>query len=187
VFILFVRHLNSKGVLAVTDQVQVTATVQNCTLRTRVYPEKRIPATGNWATFGSIQVRQPGGGAQVLNSNSYSTSNIGESTLNLCDLGIVLVDQNYDFYITGESHLRKRFANFPYSNAAGFVDFTVGGVVLLAGDTSIIKDNKVNSLDISTQIVNLNTNNSRNDLNKDSEVNSLDLSNTIYNFYKLGD
>jgi hypothetical protein len=59
---------------------------------------------------------------------------------------------------------------------------------MLAGETSIQFDNKINSLDFSTQVRSLfETNDQKNDLNQDGEVNTLDISNTVYNFYKTGD
>lgn len=57
----------------------------------------------------------------------------------------------------------------------------------LAGETSGIFDNYINSLDISTQVSNYNsTNNEKNDLNGDGVVNSLDISMTSFNVFTEG-
>lgn len=186
-YINLVRTGRVLPIVSRTDDVQVTARVQNCNLELKVYPEKRIPLTGNWDTLMDVNVTEPSSTTQVAEIDNITTSTAGEYTHDLCDNDEILLDQAYDFYVEGYSHLRKRFANENYSNAAPLVDLTTGGRLLLAGDTSVIKDNKINSLDISTQVNNIYSNDFRNDLNQDGLVNSLDISNTIYNFYLLGD
>lgn len=174
-------------VMQASDSVVITGNVQNCDLTLRVYPEKRIPATGNWGNTLHVVVTEVGGSPTVLDYAGLVTNNSGEGTIDLCDEGVILFDQDYDFYITGDAHLRKLFAGEQYLNSSGLVNLTTGGRVLLAGDTNAPKDEYINSLDISTQLRNFYSGNSHNDLNQDGIVNALDLSETIHNFYTTGD
>lgn len=187
-FVVLLRLLTTGKVLpSVSDDVEVRALVQNCALRLKVYPEKRLPRTGNWGTVLRIAVRDANTKTLIFDTSNVATSSSGEALIDLCAADLVLENKAYDYYITAESHLQKYFAAIPFDNATGYVDLTTGGRVLLAGDTNTAKDNEVNSLDISRQQVTFWGNDSRNDLNKDGKVNSLDMANVDDNFYLIGD
>ena len=172
---------------AASDTVQIGAVVPSCILQVKAYPEKRIPPANNWGTILNVAVYTIPAHTLLANFTT-TTNNQGIGMVDLCSLGYAPLPGNYDFYLRGYSHLRKLYANInAFSTYATTLDFTTGGKVLLAGETSNIFDNKINSLDISTQIKALYSSDYKNDLNQDSKVNSLDISNTIYNFYKLGD
>lgn len=153
----------------------------------KVYPEKRLPRTGNWDTVLQLDVRESDTKNLVISKSNVPTGNNGEALIDLCSEGLVLLNKPYDFYVTAESHLRKFFGAMAFDNATGYIDLTTGGRVLLAGDTSVQKNNKINSLDLSTQEAKFYSGDGRNDLNKDGKVNSLDMANTIDNFYLSGD
>ncbi len=190
--ILFVVVVYSRGrqapeqIAQVTDNVEITAEIKACILRLKVYPEKRIPRADHWHTTHRVDVYDHDTNTYKGSFATWATSN-GISETDLCELGIDTAFGKYDFYVRGDSHLRKA-----YKNRDGFYyaltefDLTPEGE-LLAGETSVIYDNYINALDISTQIVAFETGDYINDLNQDSEVNSLDISNTIYNYYVGGE
>lgn len=159
--------------------------IKNCTLNFIVYPEKRIPRVNNWSTVLDIEIISPSQG--LVASTKVKSNNLGEASVNYCDQGLNIKRGNYNIAISGASHLRKVFTNISLFKDSKKINLSVENSELLAGETSVIKDNKINSLDISTQIKFLYTNDYKNDLNQDGKVNSLDLSNTITNFYKTGD
>lgn len=170
-----------------TEQVDVSATINSCLLEVTVKPEKRIPPVGNDQTELTIDIYDTANNLQgTVTGNS---NNLGIATIDICDQGINLSPGTYNFKARGLSHLRKDFGDyFAFSLAVTEIDLSQSGTEkLLAGETSVIYDNYINSLDISTQINNLYTNDNKNDLNQDSTVNSLDISNTIYNFYIAGE
>ncbi len=173
------------------SETKLTLTIEKalCLLEIKVYPEKRIPRTNNWR----IDVK----GMDVIIKNTsnnitfnVATNNFGIGTYNLCESNQTLVlGDNFTVCILGEAQLLKRFENIVIENVfSQSVDLTTGGIELLNGETGVIRDEKINSLDISTQVRNLYSREEIiEDLNKDTKVNTLDLSNTIFNFYKLGD
>lgn len=55
---------------------------------------------------------------------------------------------NYDIAIKGYSHLRKVYSS-NLSSAVVNLNFTGSGLEMLAGDTSVVEDNYINSLDLS--------------------------------------
>lgn len=158
-----------------------------CLLNLRVYPEKRIPRIGNWNTIVTAEIFTISG--QSIGTVSGRSDNAGNVTFNICDAGIIAPPGIYNFYVRGFSHLRKYFPlQQAFDNDNTVTDLTTGGRVLLAGETSNVFDNKINSLDASTQIrFFYRTDDEKNDLNRDGKANSLDFSNTVYNFYRLGD
>jgi len=150
-------------------------------------PEKRIPREGNWGT--ALKVDFLDSRKNVTNSIQARSDKSGKASVNLCDQGIAIESGNYNFYVRGLSHLRKYYGNVNVvKDGSSVVDFSSGGSRLLAGETSNTFDNKINSLDASTQIrAFYKTDDEKNDLNRDEKVNSLDFSNTVFNFYKLGE
>ncbi len=180
---------NGGGVLGVINDdsdIGIDADVYGCDLTLTIHPEKRLPASNNWATDLSISIYD---GLGVLKGTATGTSdNAGTLSMDLCSEGIYLVSGTYTFKVRGTSHLRKAFdpvASFDiYSNT---IDLSIGGDELLAGETSLVFDNYINSLDLATQIKRLYSSDSVTDLNRDGTVNSLDISNTLYNLFVAGD
>lgn len=169
----------------VEDDVNVVATVGACGLDLLVNPEKRIPRIGNWQTVLTIEIISSGGvslGTFVTNSDS-----LGNSFTDICALGFNLSPGTYTLKIRGLSHLTKNYFGITgFDTATTFVNLTGQGD-LLAGETSVIWDNYINTLDLATQIATFYTNDNRNDLNQDGLVNSLDISNTITNYLLSGE
>ena len=158
-----------------------------CLLNLKVYPEKRIPRTGNWDTLLTAEIYNSANTyIGTLQARSNST---GNAVFNSCAAGLTTPPGIYNFYVHGFSHLRKSFPlESAFDDNNRVIDLTTGGKILLAGETSNVFDNKINSLDASTQVrAFYKTDDEKNDLNRDGKVNSLDFSNTVYNFYRLGD
>ncbi len=172
-------------VLQITDSVNLSAQISSCILDLTVYPEKRIPSVNNWGTQLDVQIYSLTNnfeGSFVTNTNNF-----GNAVINVCDEGIYVADGTYNIYIKGFSHLRKNYANInSFATSESSVDVTPDGD-LLAGETSNIYDNYINTLDLSTQYATFGTFSLKNDLNRDDTVNSLDISNTVTNFYINGD
>lgn len=163
--------------------VNITTEIKMLDLTFRVYPEKRHPATGNWSTITSFKVIEPGNGATLYQiSPTTSSAGIGVITPSPSE---TFPNGNKIIQIKGYSHLARNYSVF-LSDQHENLDFTPYGD-LLAGDTHSANDNLVNSLDISTSVNELNTNNYKNDLNQDQLVNSLDLSILFYNIGQSGD
>ncbi|MEI7604364.1 MAG: hypothetical protein WCJ19_05075 [bacterium] len=184
--IIFSPKNESGRVLSATD-VQVSARVAGCNFTLIAKPEKRMPRTDNWSTILKVDIYN-NSDQSFVGTFTTLTDNFGTSNVDICSLGFTPAPGNYDFLLRGYSHLEKAFLGLSTFNyASNTIDFSSGGQVLLAGETSNIYDNKINSLDISTQIRSMYSDDYKNDLNQDSKVNSLDISNTIYNFYMVGD
>ncbi len=170
-----------------TKDIIINSTVSPCILYITVKPEKRIPAINNWDTFIDMDIYRSSNSSLLVSLNT-PTNIFSKATLNLCDQSVFSTPGNYNFYIKGTSTLRKAYSNIStFNNYENFIDFSAGNSFLLAGETSNVFDNYINSLDLSTQIKNIYTNSYKNDLNQDGSVNSLDFSITITNFFKSGD
>jgi hypothetical protein len=147
------------------------------------YPEKRVPATGNWSTRGVLNLYVPGNSSPAY-TFVLQTADNGTLTVQ----GSVLPGV-YHTSFKGLSHLTKfiRSVNFVEGGNVT-LDYTFdGGVKLLAGDVALNKDNFVNSLDIAASIKNIYSSNDHADLNRDFLVNGLDLSIELFNLYKSGE
>lgn len=157
----------------------------NCIANIIAIPEKRA-VTNDLSTDLTVDVYDDD---TYMGTFTTTTNSNGEATVNLCGQGLTLGSNYYDYDVIGFSHLRRSVDNIQSFQRDEFdLDFSESGTVtLLAGETSVNFDNYINSLDISTQIRTLYTNDNKNDLNRDHIVNSLDLSNTIYNLYEKGD
>lgn len=166
------------------EGIVITANINLKEIKFKVYPEKRVPSTLNWSTIADFKVRNQVSSALLL-QKVVTTNNSGQGTITLGPSENVS-SGNHSVLIKGISHLAKRYNNVPFFKQFEDFDFTPYGD-LLAGDTHSSNDNTINSLDISTLIIRLNTGDYINDLNQDSLVNSLDLSMQIYNLYKIGD
>ena len=185
--------VNTRPVSALTvtksDDVQVQAIVEGCTLSITAHPEKRWPRVGNWDTYLTVKVYDTSDNF-IGEYTDLSDEPNGTSTVDFCEVtGVTPPPGNYRFFVRGYSHLYRDFGiNYAFGGGVTALDFSTGGRILYAGETSNVFDNKINSLDISTQINTLyDTNDLKNDFNQDGEVNSLEIGNTIDNFYMLGD
>ncbi len=172
-----------------SDQVEVTATVVGCFLYIHVYPEKRIPQTGNWSNEMLVNVYDSSGTTQLVTFTTTANSLGYTPPVNMCTLlGGTPSVTGYILRVKGLSHLRQRFpAVTGFGTVQTLFDLVPLEPPLLAGETSIVFDNFINGLDLSTQVNALYTGNIKNDLNRDGQVNSLDLSNTIFNLYLFGE
>jgi len=157
-----------------------------CKLNLIVHPEKRIPKTGNWGTLLTAFVYT---GTQKIASAQARSNDQGLATFDFCAQNLTFAAGNYNIAIKGLSHLCRNFPGvYAFESDTQVVDLSLSNVLLLAGETSNVFDDKINSLDASTQIRYFyRTDDEKNDLNRDTKVNSLDFSNTVYNFYDLGD
>lgn len=184
ILVAFGFSINHANAQAGPKDVNIVAKV-NYQINIKVYPEKRIPATANWSNQNTVEIRLPNSTTslftQVVNTNAN-----GDGVMTSVDSDII-PPGNYDFAIKGYSHLRKKYSATLGNNIVTNIDFTSPRDDLLAGDTSIIEDNYVNSLDLSQISINLYSANLKNDLNRDTLVNSLDLSNMAFNLYVGGD
>lgn len=166
------------------SQIEITAEVQPCELTVIIYPEKRIPATNNWDTLLNVQIFN--NQTQAANLTAPS-NNFGVANFQLCLNNIQLTSGVYNFYVRGFSHLRRIYTGVPaFDTQTETLDLRPFGE-MYAGETSVIFDNYINVLDISTQIASMYTSSIKNDLNQDGYVNTLDISNTITNFYMNGE
>lgn len=164
-------------------KVNVTAKI-NFNPSIVVHPEKRIPRNSNWSNLNVVDIREKND-TNILITQVVNTNNLGEGELAQIDIDN-LSPGRYDVTIKGVSHLKKLYKDIEFRQNTFTMDLTPYGD-LKAGDTSVIEDNYINSLDISTQVKNLYTNDTKNDLNRDSVVNSADISNTLHNLYLFGD
>jgi len=174
------------GILTDNDQTVIKADIYGCDMDLTVYPERRIPAANNWATDLVVYIYDSGN--TLLGTLTGTSDNAGLLTEDLCSQGIYLTSGTYNIKVRGKSHLTKGFNSINgftyYTNS---IDLTGGGERLLAGETSLVYDNYINGLDLSTQIKALYSGNDKDDLNQDGIVNSLDISNTLSNLLTTGD
>lgn len=173
------------GVVVQQDSVNISVSVYSCTLDLTVYPENRIPATGNWSTEVDADVYDSSN-AFVATLTGISNAS-GVVTFDLCGQALTIPPGNYRFYVKGTSHLRKDYGlRNSFNSVQSSLDLTPYGD-LVAGETSEVFDNYINSLDISTQFANYLTADMTNDLNQDGVVNVFDISDTISKFYLEGE
>lgn len=168
------------------NQINLSANIKSCILALEVRPEKRYPATNNFGTLLSVDILSPSNvyiGTVQANSN-----NLGLAEFDLCSPGLFLAPGPYRFYVRGFSHLRKNYGlQSGFATAKTYINLVPLGF-LIAGETSVVYDNYINVLDLSTQIANMySTSSIKNDLNRDGVVNVLDIANTITNLYLVGD
>lgn len=173
---------------SVLGTTTVNATVVPCHIRFLVYPEKRIPAAGNWSELLEIEVYDPNTLTTVFSEQILST-NLGEAVSADCPDGIFLEGAQYDVIIKGLSHLRRRYDAVTFTGVPNIYVNLSSEPRLLAGDTDLpVGDNDVDNDDIDEIILHLySVTNQRNDLNRDGKVNSLDLGNALTNKGLVGD
>ena len=175
-----------KGVVTDNDNISISAAIYPDTLLFTVYPEKRAPTTNNWDTILDFEILDCSTYATLHSFSTITTNNAGEGTIDLSSIS--LAPDSYAFRIKAYSHTSKRMNCYSLTDMSPTIsiDFTLEGD-LFAGDTSVISDNYINSLDISNMINNLYQTDYKTDLNQDSKINSLDYSNLLYNLYVSGD
>lgn len=182
---LLISSLRSK-VLSDQDDITVTASVPSCIIEVTARPEDRIPPVGNWDTTLTINVKTLSD-LDVINFSGNSNSQ-GTLVYDLCANNQSVPSGNYNLYVRGLSHLRRKFPNVSaFTNYSSSVLFTAASQYLSAGETSIVFDNFINGLDLSTLVIALGSGDNQNDLNQDGLVNALDLSVTVKNLYEFGD
>ncbi len=170
-------NAKSTGVGAVVKMLQLDFTV---------YPEKRDPVIGNWSTILQLDFKDCASLNPFFSYEGITTSDSGTGTLIIPDEDII-EKGNYAISIKGFSHLTKNFScRYIADNLYESEDFTPEGD-LLAGDTSNVVDDYINSLDLSTTTRNIYQNSYKDDLNQDTTVNSIDLSNQVWNLFLAGD
>lgn len=147
------------------------------------HPEKRMPATGNWATLGSLKI-------YPINQ----TTPTYELVADINDGGMATLDNtvataNYHAAFKGRSHLTKFIRDVAFDEDRDIeLDFTFGDTFdVLAGDVHMSKDDYVNSLDLSATVVVIYNPDDEADLNMDGVVNGMDLSIEVVNLYKSGE
>ncbi len=187
---MFSVFIQSDEVDAQVGTVRIEASVLECNLDVTLRPESR--SVSNYSTDLEIDIHDAGSSLVAsLYPPVVSTDNSGFASIDVCvTYGHELPQSNYDFYVRGLSHLQKLFAN-ETAFGAGFDSFvwTNAADELIAGETSNVFDNKINSLDISTQITTFRaaSYNAKDDLNLDASVDTTDLDITKLNFFKVGD
>lgn len=184
----------------------VSISTDICSLNINIAPENRWtsllfkPEYGeNLSTLVKLEIIDKNKTSIGLVTN-IRTDNSGYGTIDICEEKINLIqNEKYDFYIKTLSGLKKYYKDFAVElGALGKNDFTLDNTVkILNGETSIIDDDYVNALDISTVIstkhyfvideTDLNLEFEQNDMGRDRIVNALDLSNTLKNYNKDGD
>ena len=196
-------HLSILSVSAAEDTSIVTIEVEEteCVVRVRAIPEKRLPDTGNWSTLLRIEILTLNN-ASIGVVEDIRTDDQGIGIIDICEEELELEDgESYNFFVKGLSHLRKFYPNVQVNigleELTDFSDNNNTENLMLAGETSVVFDNYINSLDISTQInssvwgvineAHSDLNHERNDLNREGKVNSLDISNTTFNYRLVGD
>ena len=176
-FFYIPAHAENPSNLTVTAKVNFTCTI-------KVHPEKRVPIVNHWMNRNIVEIR-PVGSTTPLVTQVVEMDADGVGQLNSIDVSS-LPPGNYDIAIKGYSHLREVFENYTFVKNTLYFDLTTDGIKLLAGDTSVVEDNYINSLDMSNAVRNIYSGDLKNDLNRDGVVNSLDTSNIVTNIYKSG-
>jgi len=178
-----IKDQPSGDVLAeVTTTVEVTLDGYGCVLTLNILPGGR---TDNFATQLTVQIFESST-QEFKGEFNLSTDNTGAGTINLCGQNILVEGGSYDFYIKGRSHLNELFADVTAFNNNSTV-LVLTNVELIAGETSVVYDNYINVLDLTTLLTNFEAASSVDDLNVDGEVNNLDVSIVLNNFYTEGD
>lgn len=151
--------------------------IEGVVLVFRAYPEKRLPATGNWANVYGVNfyVR---GTRDLAFSSQLTTNNLGVGQIVTSELP----KGRYDISLKGMSHLRILV---PDITITGDMDIDVTHRTIPAGDLQ--GDNFVNALDISKLLSMLYTAQLLADLNRDGIVNALDISIMLGNLYRAGE
>lgn len=143
----------------------------------KVYPEKRLPSSGNWANIYTVNIYVRGTRDLILS---------GQLTTNNAGMGQIITDKiprgKYDIALKGMSHLRIMATDMLIEEDK-IIDVT--HKIIRAGDLQ--GDNFVNALDISKLLSMLYTAQLLADLNRDGIVNALDISIMLGNLYRAGE
>lgn len=181
----FVLFIIPSSAMAQSEEVTIRASLSGCILNITVYPERRLPVVGNWDTILNVEIFDASD--SVLVAFPLTTNTSGFASADLCSMNVYPQAGNYTFYIRGFSHLRKKFPNkVTFTLFTNELNLTSDGE-LLAGETSIIYDNYINTLDLSVLVKFLFTSDYKTDLNQDGKVNSLDISILLKNLFSFGD
>lgn len=175
----------SPDVLGDEDEVSVSAFVRVTGMTFRVFPEKRIPRIGNWDTFVDLVLVNCENPNKTYTFLNIPTDELGYGYVPF-SYNVFTLDNPYKVFIRGFSHLNREFNCYDIVHSIEHIDLTLEGKELLAGETSLVYDNYVNSLDMSVLIKDLFTAEYKTDLNQDGKVNSLDFANQIYNLFTAG-
>jgi len=167
-----------------SDDLSVSATVKISTIHIYARPEKRIPPVNNWQTVSQVYVYDCSNNQLLYNYSDVPFDLFGHATITIPDTDFT-EPGNYLFTIKGFSHITQQFECVSITTPQVTLNFTYD--LLLAGDTSEIQDDYINGLDISETINAFYGTDNKNDLNQDGKVNSLDMSNIIYNLQLYGD
>lgn len=166
------------------ENIDIIAQVNTCILNLTVYPEGRVPPINNWGTNADITVYNSLNSLQF--ATSITTDNFGQTTINNCLLGSYPEVGLYKFKVKAIAHLTRVFTNINSFYAyQSNIDLT--SKLLQAGETSIVVDDYINSLDLATQIKNFFLPDYQNDLNADGIVNVLDINLSVNNLFKAGE
>lgn len=176
----------NNAVLGAENQVSVSGYIRVASMTFKVYPEKRIPRIGNWDTFADVVLVNCEDPDKTYVFKNIPTDTNGYGTVTFPS-DVFTLDAPYRVYVRGYSHLNRRYNCYTINHSNEFIDLTLEGKELLAGETSSVYDNYINSLDMSVLIKNMFTDDYKSDLNQDGKVNSLDFANQIFNLFMAGD
>jgi len=178
------KNLHGSATESVVISLTVVGAGSGMSIDIIAIPEKRIPTTNNNSTILTIEVRNPGETTPVFSETVVTGSGGTYSGMIVTDLD----DGTYDITAKGYSHLRVKKSGVNISDGVT-IDFSDGGVnTLPSGDVnSTDGDNKVNGIDLTLIVSDLNGVTVRYDLNRDGRVNGIDLTNAVTNLNDLGD
>ncbi|MDF2379234.1 MAG: DUF4215 domain-containing protein [Candidatus Gracilibacteria bacterium] len=150
----------------------------------KAWPEKRLPATGNWEHDGKLSLYETGS-TNLVKTWDVVMNDGGQNRQTIDDVAL----GPYKALYKGMAHLSRRLDVVDFTNLDDLmVDFTEGGAqYLLGGDAHVSQDDYVNGLDISALVTQLYGPDRIADLNADGMVNSLDMSMMLVNLYRSGE
>ncbi len=180
------NNKNTSRILGTEDEVNVSAYIRVASLSFRVFPEKRIPRIGNWATYIDLKIVNCNNPAKFYTFTNIPTDSDGYGIVTFAH-SVYTLDGPYKIYARGFSHLNQSYNCYNIDHQNTFIDLTLEAKELFAGETGVSYDNYINSLDMSVLINKMFTNDYKSDLNQDGKVNSLDFANQIYNLFMFGD
>ncbi|MFW5702634.1 MAG: hypothetical protein ACOCXP_01565 [Candidatus Dojkabacteria bacterium] len=170
----------SSGNLSVSSSVSTTA------LNLRVYPDSRVPSTGNFTNTQLVEIRTCNSALNTVTSTpTLATNSSGDGTISF-NPGSNFQGL-YNIYVRGVSHLGKDLGCVDFNTRTVTAQFTAPEDRLIPGEVSAVYDNYINGLDASGIASNFGTSNVLYDLNRDGIVDQLDLDIWGGNVYLLGD
>lgn len=168
------------------DDISVNTSVSTTQLNISLFPDARVPATGNYANSQEVQIRTCNTALTPLYTiSSLSTNSSGAGTINLAASSNF--SGNYNVYVRGISHLGKNMGCVNLNQKVTSVSFSAASERLVPGETSTAFDNYINGLDGAAIAGNFSTSNTKYDLNRDGTVDQADLDIWGDNVYQAGD